>query len=157
MAAQPELVAPIAVDLRQTDNRLNIVKGIEFVKPKDEVMQAAVVTGGTDAGDWLVKGAGGLSYPTTTAVANTFPVWVGNDQYDSQATGNATLLLGGGFIYRTTKYVAGSYVEGQNLTVKNLGGGERVPSSAGGSDPILARVYTAPDAQGVMEILVLDR
>jgi len=152
-----ELVAPIGVDLRKEDNRMNIVKGIEYVKPKDEVMQAAVVAGGCDAGDWLVKGAGGLSYPTTTAVANTYPVWVGNDQFDSQATGNATILVGGGFIYRTTKYVAGSYVEGQNLTVKSLGGGERVPSAAGGSDPIVARVYTAPDANGVMEILVLDR
>jgi len=155
--SQPELVAPIGVDLRKEDNRLNIVKGIEFLKIKDEFMTAAVKTGGTTAGDWLVKGAGGLAYPTTTAVANTYPVWVGNDQFDAQATGNATILLAGGFIYRTSKYVAGSYVEGQNLTVKDLGGGERVPSAAGGSDPILARVYTAPDANGVMEILVLDR
>jgi hypothetical protein len=155
--ALPEVVAPISVDLRQEDNRLNIVKGIEFLKIKDEPMTAGVVSGGCTAGDWLVYGAGGLAYPTATAVANTYPVWVGNDQYDAQATGNATILVGGGFIYRTIKYVTGSYVAGQNLTVKDLGGGEHVPSAAGGSDPVLARVFTAPDANGIMEILVLDR
>ena len=101
--ALPEIVAPISVDLRQSDNRIDIIKGIEHLKVKDEVMSTAVSSGGTTAGDWLVKQAGGLAYPTSTAVPNTFPVWVGNDQYDAQATGNATILLGGGFVYRTIK------------------------------------------------------
>lgn len=157
MAIKPELVAPIAVDLRDEDNRMSIIKGIERLNPKDEVMVAAVVSGGCDSGDWLVKGATGLAYPTTTAVANTYPVWVGNDQFDVQATGMATILIGGGFIYRTTKYAAGAYTAGQALTVKDLGAGERVPSAAAGTDPIVGRVYTAPDASGVMEIEVLDR
>jgi hypothetical protein len=152
-----ELIVPLSTDLRKEDLRMDIIKGIEHVSPKDEVMVAGVVSGGCEAGDWLVKGASGLAYPTTTAAANTYPVWVGNDQLDAQATGKATIVVNGGFIYRSTKFVAGSYTAGQNLTVKDLGGGERIPSAAGGSDPILARVYTAPDAAGVMEILVLTR
>ena len=157
MAAKPEIVTPLSVDLRQSDNRMSIVKGMEYLKIRDEVMQAAVVAGGCEPGDWLVKGAGGLSYPTVSAVANTYPVWVGNDEFDSQATGHATILIGGGFIYKTHKFAAGAYVEGMNLTVKDLGAGDKIPSPAGANDPIVARVFTAPDASGVMEILVLDR
>ena len=155
--ALAEIVAPITQDLRQPDNRMDIIKGIETIHPKDEVMSAAVKTAGVEAGDWLVKDASGLSLPTTTAVPNTYPVWVGNNQFDSQATGQATIIVASSFIYRTNKFVAGSYTAGQNLTVKDLGGGEKVPSAAGGSDPVLARVYTAPDASGVMEIEVLIR
>ena len=157
-----EFVSPIAVDLRQPNNQMDIIKGLEDVQShvKDELMSTAAKTAGITAGDWLVKSAAGtgLTLPTTTAQANTYPIWVGNDQYDSQATGQATLIVGCGFIYRTTKFVAGSYTEGQNLTVKDDGTGTvRVPSAASGSDPILARVYTAPDANGVMEIEVLVR
>ena len=157
MAQLPEIVAPISNDLRREDQRMDIIKGIEHLNSKDELMTTAVVTAGVTSGDWLVKGSTGLTLPTVTAVANTYPVWVGNDQYDAQATGKATILMGSGFIYRTNKFVAGAYVEGQNLTVKDLGAGEKVPSAAGGADPVLARVYTAPDANGVMEILVLVR
>lgn len=153
--ALPELVAPISEDLRKEDQRMDIIKGIEKLNLKDEKLAAGV---DAEAGDWLVKDdTETLVAPGVTAVANTFPVWVGNDQLDSQATGQATVVTSGGFIYRTTKFAAGSYSAGDNLTVKDLGGGEVVPSAAGGSDPVLARVYTAPDAAGVMEIHVLNR
>jgi hypothetical protein len=152
-----ELIVPITEDLRKEDSRMDIIKGIEHIAPKDEVMTAGVLSAGCEAGDWLVKGANGLEIPGLSAVANTYPVWVGNDQLDAKASGKATIIVDGGFIYRTTKYVAGSYTVGMNLTVKGLGAGEKVPSAAAGSDPILARVYTAPDSKGVMEILVLNR
>lgn len=149
-----ELVAPITVDLRAPDNRMDIIKGLETVKSTD-VKLDATVTIGVELGDWLVKGNSTLTEPGASAVANTYPVLVGNDQLDAQATGACTIAVAGGFIYRTTKYTAGSYSEGQNLTVK--GAGNRLPQAAGGSDPVLARVYTAPDSKGVMEILVLNR
>jgi hypothetical protein len=149
-----ELIAPISVDLRAADNRMDIIKGMEHLNIKDEVLGAGL---SVESGDWLVKGASAMALPGLSAVANTYPVWVGNDQYDAQATGNVTILTNGGFIYRTSKFVAGSYTAGQNLTVKDLGGGEKVPSAASGGDPVLARVYTAPDSKGVMEIQVLDR
>lgn len=152
--ALTELITPINVDLRADSPRLDIIKGIEHINVKDEVLTAGLQT---SEGDWLVKGASGLAAPGTTPVANTYPVWVGNDQFDGQATNQATIVLGGGFIYRTTKYAAGTYVAGQNLTVKNLGAGEMVPSAAGVNDPILCRVYTAPDAKGIIEIEVLNR
>lgn len=149
-----ELIAPISVDLRTEDQRMDIIKGMEHLNVKDEVLASGL---SVEAGDWLVKGASSMGLPTSSAAANTFPVWVGNDQYDAQATGKVTLIIGGGFIYRTTKFVAGSYTAGMNLTVKDLGGGEKVPSAAGSTDPVLARVYTAPDSKGVMEIQVLNR
>ncbi|NBO09867.1 MAG: hypothetical protein EBV30_11140 [Actinobacteria bacterium] len=148
-----ELIAPIAEDLRKEDRRFDIIKGIEHIKAKDEQMIAALAAAGCEAGDWVVKGANGLEAPGASASASTYPVWVGNDQLDSKATGKATILVGGGFIYRTTKFAAGSYTAGQNLTVK----GGSVPCAADTGDAVLCRVYTAPDAQGVMEILVLNR
>lgn len=150
-----ELVAPISEDLRKSDDRFDVIKGIEFLKYKDEVYTAGA---SFEMGDWVEKNASGVVAPANAAGRpNVYPVVVGNDQFDAQATGQLTIAIGGGFIYRTTKFVAGSYTAGQNLTVRDLGAGEKVPSAAGGSDAIVARVYTAPDAKGVMEILVLDR
>lgn len=148
-----ERIVPITEDLRKEDHRFDIIKGIEQVKSKDEVMVSALATAGVEAGDWAVKGANGLEAPGASAVANTYPVWVGNDQYDAVATGKATIIIGGGFVYRTTKFATGTYTAGQNLTVK----GGKVPCAAEEGDPILCRVYSAPDAAGVMEILVLNR
>jgi hypothetical protein len=149
-----ELIAPITEDLRKEDLRMDVIKGIEFVKYKDEKLDASV-TVTVEAGDWMVlNGSGVLVDPGASALANTYPVFVGNDQFDAQATGQLTLLLGGGFLYRTNKFVAGSYSVGQNLTIK---GSDRTPQGASGGDPVLARVYKVPDAKGVMEIFVLDR
>jgi hypothetical protein len=157
-AKMAELIVPITEDLRTEDSRMDIIKGIEKLNPKDEVMTSAVAAAGCSAGDWLVKGANGLELAGGTAVANTYPVWVGNDQLDAVASGKATILVGGHYIYRTTKYVAGSYTAGMNLTVKDTGGtSAKLLQAAGGTDPILARVYTAPDSKSVMEVRVLDR
>lgn len=152
-----ELIAPIVEDLRKSDNRMDIIKGIEKLNVKDEPITAAVKAKVPvlEMGDWLIKTGSGLDLPGAGAVANTFPVWVGLDQYDAQATQHATILISGGFIYRTTKFsiAAGALPIGSNLTVKLAG----VPELAGVGDPVLARVYTAADAAGVMEIQVLDR
>ena len=150
-----ENIAPISVDLRTPDNRMDIIKGIEKLNTQDEKLAAGLQC---EQGDWLVlDGSGHLVAPSATAVANTYPLWEGNDQYDSVATGNGTILVSGGFLYRTTKFAPGSYTVGMNLTVKDLGGGERVPSQAGSGDPVLARVYKIADAKGVMTIEVLNR
>lgn len=150
-----ELIAPITEDLRKEDLRMDIVKGIEHVNYQDEKMAAGLQC---ELGDWLVlNNSGVLEAPASSPVPNTYPVFTGNDQYDSQATGNATIIVSGGFLYRTNKYAPGSYTAGMNLTVKDLGGGEKVPTQAAGGDPVLARVYKAPDAKGVMTIEVLNR
>lgn len=150
-----ELIVPITEDLRKEDLRMDIIKGIERVNYKDEKLASGLSCA---MGDWLVlNNSGVLEAPGATAVPNTYPVVVGNDQYDAQATGQATILIAGGFIYRTVKFAPGSYTVGMSLTVKDLGGGEMVPSQAGGGDPVMARVYKAPDAKGVMEIEVLNR
>lgn len=150
-----ELIAPISVDLRAPDNRMDVIKGIEHVNYKDEALASGLAC---ELGDWLVlDNTGVLMAPTATPVANTYPVFSGNDQYDAQATGQATILISGGFIYRTSKFAPGIYTAGMNLTVKDLGAGEKVPSQAAGGDPVLCRVYKAPDAKGVMEIEVLNR
>lgn len=157
MAIAQELVAPITVDLRVEDKSMNVLKGIEFLKYKD--LTLVVPTLSVGKGDWMVTSSSGLIAPTSgTAVQNTYPVIVGNDEYDSIATGNLTILLGGGYIYETTKFVAGSYTVGGNLTVKTLNSaGTGVIGPASGSDPILARVWAYDSVKLVLTVQVVDR
>lgn len=157
MALPQELIAPIAEDLRKEDLSFDIVKGIEFISVIDGKLEGTPVPAVSN-GDWVQKTATGFAVPSTgNAVASVFPVWTGNNRYDAIATGNVTVIVGGGFIYKTNKFVPGSYTVGQNLCVKDLGGGEMVPSAAGGSDAIVARVWSYDSVKGVMEILVLNR
>jgi hypothetical protein len=152
-------IAPISVDLSAPDLRMDIIKGIEHINEMDvAIVNPSTLNPPFDLGDWGMTTTAGLVPPATgNAVPNVFPIWVGNTQSDSQATGNATILEGGGFVYRTNKFVAGSYVLGQNLCVKNLGNGERVPSAAGSNDAVVARVFAINTAAGSMDISVLDR
>lgn len=154
MALPQELVAPVTVDLRAEDLKLDIVKGIEHVN----YMDGKLDSGDVSAGDWVRKTSTGFAVPQTgNAVAHVYPVLTGNDQYDALATGNVTVVVNGGFIYKTKKIVAGSYTVGQNLCVKDLGAGEKIPSAAGVNDAVVARVWSWDSAKGIMEILVLDR
>jgi hypothetical protein len=157
MGTQPELVAPITVDLRAPDLDFDIIKGIEHVNYKDEAL--VVQTLNVGPGDWMVTSSAGLVAPTSgTAVANTYPVCVGNNQFDAIATGDLTIIVGGGYLYQTNKFVVGSYTVGQSLTVKTLNAaGTGVLGAASGSDPILARVYAFDSVNGVMQVQVLDR
>lgn len=152
-----ELVAPITVDLRAPNLDFDIIKGIEHVNYDDQP-NAGGPSVTVYPGDWMTLASNGLVVPATgNAVPNVYPVCVGNNQYDSQATGDLTIIVSGGFLYQTKKFVAGSYTVGQNLCVKNLGGGERWPSAAGGSDAIVARVFAYDSVTGIMTIQVLDR
>jgi hypothetical protein len=156
MATLPELVAPIAVDLRAADESFDIIKGIEHLNYQDGLLVDQTLT--VTPGDWMTIASSGFVVPATgNAVGNVYPVIVGNNEYDSLATGDLTVAIGGGFMYKTTKYVAGSYTIGQNLCVKDLGGGERVPSAAGSNDAIVGRVFALDIVKNVMTILVLNR
>jgi hypothetical protein len=156
MSVAPNLVAPISVDLRAVDETFDIIKGIEHVNYKDYPL--VVKTLNVGPGMWMTLASNGLVAPATgNAVPNVYPVIVGNNEYDSLATGNLTVGLGGGFEYTTTQFVAGSYTIGQNLCVKNLGGGEMVPSAAGTNDAVVARVTGVNTVAGTLNIFVLNR
>ena len=152
MALPQELLAPISEDLRKEINKFDIVKGIEHVNYIDGKLAAGK---DVEEGDWVVGTSTGFDVPPTSQ-KKCFPVVTGNNRYDALATGNVTVIVGGGFIYQTTKFVAGSYTVGQALTVKDLGAGEKVPSAAGSGDVICGRVYSYDSAKGIMQILVLN-
>jgi hypothetical protein len=151
MALPSELVAPIAEDLRKEDTKFDIIKGIEHISYIDGKLDS----GDVEEGDWVIKTATGFGAPTSTAKFS-YPVVTGNNRYDALATGNVTVAIGSGYIYRTSKFVAGSYTLGQALTVKDLGAGQKVPSAAGGTDVICGRVHSFDAAKGIMEILVIN-
>ena len=151
-----ELFVPVTEDLRLPDLKFDIVKGLEIVssmthdKAKDPALPE------TAQGDWVVlNNAGVLEAVGAAALANTYPVLVGDDSFDTKASGKLTIIMGGGYVVQTNKYQVGSYTVGTNLTVKGVG--EKTVCVAGGSDPILARVTKAPGPEGILEFLVLNR
>lgn len=150
MALPQELVAPITVDLRKEDMKLDIVKGIESINYIDGKLAAGK---NVEEGDWVVGTATGFDTPGAASV-KAFPVVTGNNRYDSLATGQVTVAVGGGWIYKTTKYAAGSYTVGQALTIK---GSSTLPQAAGADDIVCGRVYAIDAAQGVMQILVVNQ
>ena len=150
MSLPQELVAPVTEDLRKEDLKFDIIKGIEHVNYQDGKLDA----GDVEEGDWVRKTATGFAVPNASQT-RCFPVVTGNNRYDSKATGNVTVIVGGNWIYQTTKFVAGSYTVGQALTVKDLGGGEKVPSAAGSGDVVCGRVFAYDAAKGILTIEVV--
>ena len=149
-----EILVPVQVDLTKEDNLLDIIRGLENVQREDAVLADTATFA---EGDWAVlNDSNELEAPSATPVFNTYPVWAGNNEgrSDVAATGKATIILND-FIYRTTKFDdTQTYNVGDGLTIKDLGGGERVPTLVSGSQPVIARVKSIP-ANGIMDIQVI--
>ncbi len=160
-----ENMTPLTSDLTKPDESFNIVRGLENLIRVDKpigIDPATTKTAIFSEGQWgKLTDTGTVVPATATPSANTFPIFAGNalDRSDVHATGMVTLLMGGRFIYKTTQYdtnvAVASYLSGAPLTVKAIVGVDRVPTLAAGTDPILARVVTPPNAAGVMEIEVV--
>jgi len=148
MALPQEVVAPITTDLRAEELNFDIVKGIEHVNYIDGKLDA----GDVEEGDWVQKTATGFAVPPAGSV-KCYPVVTGNNRYDALATGQVTVIIGGNWIYKTKKYVAGSYTVGQLLTVKNS---QTLPGPWTSGDIACGRVYSIDAVNNVMEILVLN-
>jgi len=153
-------MAPLTKDLTKPDNSMNIIRGLETLMRADYSIGLdgsgnPLVFG---AGQWAVLSATGtLTLATATAVANTFPVWAGNssDRSDVHATGMATILLGGRFIYQTNLFdTTATYLAGSPITVKVVGANDRVPTLATGTDIVLGRVITPP-VNGIITLEVV--
>jgi hypothetical protein len=151
MALPQESVAPITTDLRAEELKFDIIKGIEHVNYQDLKLDS----GDVEEGDWVMKTATGCIAPSATP-SRVYPVVTGNNRYDSLATGQVTVIVGGNWIYQTKKFVAGVYVPGQALTVKDLGGGEKVPSAAGGGDVVCGRVFAYDASKQFLTIEVVS-
>lgn len=152
-----ENLAPLQQDLLEADDKLEVIRGLEKVFRED----ITVADGETFAeGDWaVINDDYELEAPDTTPVHNCVPVWAGNAEgrSDVHATGKLTVLRrSSGFIYRTSKFNKGvTYNSGDALTVKDLGNGERVPTKAGGTEAVLARVSKVV-SDNVLEIEVIS-
>lgn len=144
-------LVPLTQDLTTDTHKLDIILGLEEAMRRTE--DVAMAAGESfEEGDWAVKNdSQELATAGGTGVANTYPIWAGNaDRYDVHATGKCTIIPSTQFVYRTTKFGAGTYHAGDLLTVK----GGKVPVAAGVGDAVLAKVHRAP-VDGVMEIAVL--
>ena len=150
-----ENLVPLTQDLLEPDYKLDIIRGLEDLMRVDKKIADGELF---EEGDWAVLNDNDeLVAPTATPVANTYPVWAGNAEgrSDVHATGKATILMGGRFIYKTAKFDSNpSYSVGSPITVKDLGAGEMTPTLQSGSEPVLGRVVAVP-SNGVMEIQVL--
>jgi hypothetical protein len=136
-----ENVVPLTQDLLVDTPKLEIIRGLELIQRVDEKFAEGEVFA---EGDWAVLNDDGeLEAPGATPKKNCYPVWCGNAEgrTDVLATGKLTIIKGGRFIYRTSKYdKTVTYSAGDALTVKDLGAGERVPTKAAGAEVVLAYV-----------------
>ena len=148
-----ENMVPLTRDLTEESYKLDIIRGLEGVIRIDKTIGADLIFA---EGEWAVlQDDDTLGEPGPAAVANTYPIWAGNadERSDVHATGKATMLQGGRFIYRTTMFGASlsSASVGSPITVK---GGKLPVLGVEGTDVILARVFKMA-ANGIMEIEVL--
>lgn len=142
---------PVDMDLTASESRLSILRGFEKAARVDKKISGVVTL---ELGDWAVLDANGeLSAPSATSVPNTYLVIAGNDRFDAKITKQATILMASLVVAKTSKFAAGSYNVGSELTVKNLGAGEKVLSLAASGDYVLARVVEIGNGYIVFETI----
>lgn len=149
VAISASRTVPVAEDLTTEVQTLSIIRGLEKMHRVDRKTGSGVALA---EGEWAVLNDDQtLSRPGATPKANTYLVFAGTNRFDSHATGQATILMGGGLVVKSSRYDAGqSYAVGDGLTAKDLGGGEAYLTKAGGGEAVLARVTAVP-AAGVIE------
>lgn len=133
-------VAPISQDLTTEELRLSVTRGLETVFRKD--YKLATTDTELGLGEWAVINADGKAERAgATPVGRTYPVFAGTDRFDVRATGGVTLLCSWPISAKTNVYDAGqTYVDGDLLTVKDLGGGESSLTKAASGEIALARL-----------------
>lgn len=148
-------VVPVTTDLTLSESRLSILRGFEKMNRVGKPIAIGVAL---ELGDWAVLNSNGeLVAPGASSVPNTYPVIAGNDRFDAQVLSQATIVMGSSIIAKTSKFVPGSYTIGADLTVKNLGGGEKVLSPAASGDYIVARVVEAGNGYLVFETFAAQK
>lgn len=152
-----ENLLPLTEDLLNETPLLEVIRGLEGLFREDIPMAAGESFA---EGDWaVINNDYELEAPGATPSRACVPVWAGNSEgrSDVHATNKATVLRRTrGFIYRTTKFDGTqTYAVGDNLTVKDLGSGERVPTKAAGAEAVLARVSKVV-SEDMLEIEVLS-
>lgn len=145
-------VVPVQEDLTTEETRLSVIRGLENMFRVDVKFDP---TESFEMGDWATLGADGIATaPGSTPVAETYLVFAGNDRFDAAATGKITLIMNSPARVKSSKYNTGtSYAVGDALTVKDLGGGERVVTKQASSEPVLARVVEVGDSYLVYDLV----
>jgi len=151
-----ENLVPLQEDLLNETPLVEVIRGLENAVRED----IAIADGEVFAeGDWaVINDDYELEAPGATPVHNCALVWAGNSEgrSDVAATGKATVLRRTrGFIYRTSKFNTSlTYNSGDALTVKDLGGGERILTKQAGTEAVLARVSKVV-SESVLEVEVV--
>jgi hypothetical protein len=134
-------VAPITEDLTTEELRLSVTKGLETMFRIDVPLATGAALG---LGEWAVVNADGKAERAgAVPVGQTYLVFAGTDRFDVKATGKVTLIKSWPIQAKSNRYDdTQSYAPGDLLTVKDLGGGESVPTKAASGEAALARVVT---------------
>jgi len=151
-AISSERTVPVQEDLTTEDLSLQVIRGLETMFRADKPFASGV---SLVDGEWgVLQSDGTVARASSTPVPNTYPVFCGTNRFDSHATGQVTLILGGGPVLKTNRFDDGqSYAPGDFLTVKDLGGGESSVTKQAGSDPRLGKVIEVGADYLVFELL----
>jgi hypothetical protein len=132
-------IVPVSSDLTLEDLSLSILRGLENMHRVDKKRAS-----GVDflKGEWaVVQDDGTLARPASVPVRNTFLVFAGSDRFDAAATGQCTIIMSSSILVKTNRYdTAPTYHVGDQLTVKDLGGGEAFVTKQSGTEAVLAQV-----------------
>jgi hypothetical protein len=152
-----ENMVPLSEDLTESKSLLDIIRGLEQIHRIDKKISNGVVLA---EGEWAVlQDDDTLVRPGAAALPNTYPIWAGNadGRSDVHATGKATMIQGGRFIYRTSQFdssLVGKPV-GTYFTVKNLGSDVAVPSLGDKTtEEVFGKIFKVA-ANGLIELEVL--
>ena len=131
-------VAPLSVDLTLPNYNLKVLRGMEKAFRVDKPAAAALAL---VAGEWGVLQADGtVARPGASSVAATYLCFLGTDRFDAAATGNVTLFMDTPLLVKTSRFVAGSYSVGEQLTVNDNNSTTATPLAAGSGDWVVAHV-----------------
>lgn len=132
-------IAPVSEDLTTPYSQLEILRGLEKMHRVDYKVAPGV---SLLPGEYAVLGNdGNLTRPSATPSASSLLVFRGTDGFDSKATQQATVIEASDLVVKTSLYNTGaSYVVGDLLAAKNLGGGEAHVTKASAGEWAVGRV-----------------
>ena len=133
---------PISEDLTTSENRLEILRGLENMHRVDYPIAAGQ---SFSLGEWAILNASGeLERAGVAPVANSYLMFTDGGRFDVAATGQGTIIQNSGVVVRSTVYdKVPTYAVGDALVVKDLGGGESfLTKRTVATDPAVALVVS---------------
>lgn len=146
-------IVPVSEDLTTEELRLSVLRGLERMNRVDQKSSSGL---SLDQGEWgVLQSDGTVARPSAVPALETYLCFLGTTRFDARATGQVTLIMNSPVIVKSKYYdLAGSYVVGTLLTVKDLGAGEAGVTPGASGEYVFGKVLEV--GQGVLKYEVFS-